>query len=65
MGKGMNSEVIDNILHFLEHGIPESPVNVKELQVRAATNVSIDKDLAKHGATVEVVQASSPENIHL
>jgi len=65
MGKGMNSEIIDNILHYLEHGIPESPVNVKELQARAEANIAVEKDISKHGATVEVVQADSPVRIEV
>lgn len=62
----MNSEVIDNILHYLEHGIPESPVNVKELQARSeTTSVSVENDLGKHDAIVEVVSAGSPEKIEV
>jgi len=32
MTKGMNAEVIVNILHYLENGVPQSPVNTKALQ---------------------------------
>lgn len=31
----MNAEVIDNVLRFLETGSPQTPVNLKELKLRA------------------------------
>jgi hypothetical protein len=32
MAKGMNAEVIVNILQYLESGVPQSPVNTEALQ---------------------------------